>query len=285
MSSDPEVRGTMHWTWGRALLLGLVLSWLGLILILPLGAIVVRVLSNGPETLLRVFANEEAVRGLELSVLVMAIVVIANGTFGVLGALVLVRDRFWGRRLLSAIVDLPFAVSPVMTGLAFFLIFGRTGWFAPLLSRLDWKVTFAVPGVVIATLFVTLPFTLREVAYVLEELGISEEQAAATLGASTLETFWRVTLPNIRNGLAYGVTLTVARALGEFGAVLVLGGAISGKTQTATTFIFAALDERNEADAYAMATLLAIASVVLLLAIETFKPRRRRQAERENAVS
>jgi sulfate/thiosulfate transport system permease protein len=285
MSSAATPQTAMRWTPARAVLLGLVVAWLGVVLVLPLGAIVARVLANGPDSLLRVFSNGDAVFGLELSLAVMAVVVVLNGAFGVLGALVLVRDRFWGRRLLSSIVDLPFAVSPVMTGLAFFLIFGRTGVFAPILERLDWKITFAVPGVVIATLFVTLPFTLREVAYVLEELGTGEEQAAATLGAGSLQTFWRVTLPNIRNGLAYGITLTVARALGEFGAVLVLGGAISGRTQTATTFIFAALDERKDADAYAMATLLAVVSVILLLVLEVAKPRRRRAAERENPVS
>jgi len=164
----------------------------------------------------------------------------------------------------------------VMTGLAFLLIFGRGGWLDGPLDLLGLKVTFAVPGLVLATLFVTFPFTLREVAYVLEELGTSEEQAAMTLGASPWQTFWLVTLPNIRFGLGYGIVLTLARALGEFGAVLVVGGAISGRTQTATTFIYNALEERQEAAAYGMALLLAVISVALLVAIEWLKRRRER---------
>jgi len=144
--------------------------------------------------------------------------------------------------------------------LAFLLVFGREGWLEPALEAGGWKVTFAFPGLVLATLFVTFPFTLREVGYVLEELGTEEEAAAATLGASSWQTFWRVTLPNIRYGLGYGVILTTARALGEFGAVLVLGGAISGHTQTATTFIYNALEERQEPAAYSVALVLARAS-------------------------
>jgi sulfate/thiosulfate transport system permease protein len=189
-----------------------------------------------------------------------------------------VRHRFLGRRLLDTLVDLPLAVSPVMTGLAFLLLFGRDGWLEPLLTWADVKVGFAFPGLVLATLFVTFPFTLREVAYVLIELGTDEEEAAVTLGASPWQTFSLVTLPNIRFGLGYGLVLTLARALGEFGAVLVIGGAISGQTQTATTFIYNALEERQEAAAYGMALILAVASVLFLLALEWIK--RQRQKER-----
>ena len=160
-----------------------------------------------------------------------------------------------------------------MTGLAFLLLFGRSGWFQPLFEPLGLRVAFAFPGLILATLFVTLPFTLREVALVLEELGTTEEDAAATLGASAWQTFLRVTLPNFRHGLTLGATLTVARALGEFGAVLVLGGAIANKTQTATTFIYAAVEERHEAAAYGMAMLLAAASVALLTVLQRQRAR------------
>jgi len=267
---------TRQLTGAQRLIVLLVFAYLGLILVLPLGAMVIRALEEGPGILLLTLTEPAAFQGLLLTLMVAAICVMANGIFGVAGALVLTRHRFLGRRVLDALVDLPLAVSPVMTGLAFLLIFGRGGWLDGPLDLLGLKVTFAVPGLVLATLFVTFPFTLREVAYVLEELGTSEEQAAMTLGASPWQTFWLVTLPNIRFGLGYGIVLTLARALGEFGAVLVVGGAISGRTQTATTFIYNALEERQEAAAYGMALLLAVISVALLVAIEWLKRRRER---------
>jgi len=260
----------------RAIVLA-VAAYLGLLLVLPLGAMGVRALAEGPGTLLASLAQREALEGLLLTLIVAAICVVFNGIFGIAGALVLTRHRFLGRRVLDALVDLPLAVSPVMTGLAFLLIFGRGGWLASSLDLLGLKVTFAVPGLILATLFVTFPFTLREVAYVLEELGTDEDQAATTLGASPWQTFWLVTLPNIRFGLGYGIVLTLARALGEFGAVLVVGGAISGRTQTATTFIYNALEERQEPAAYSMALVLALVSVALLVAIEWLKRRRGRE--------
>jgi sulfate transport system permease protein len=259
------------------LLVGLVVFYLGTVLALPLWALLTRALGTGPGPLAAAFGDAAARHGLWLSLVLAGIALVANGLFGVAGALVLTRHRFLGRRLLDALVDLPLAVSPVMTGLAFLLVFGRDGWLEPALETLHWKVTFAFPGLVLATLFVTFPFTLREVAYVLEELGTDEEEAAATLGASPWQTFWRVTLPNVRYGLGYGVILTVARSLGEFGAVLVLGGAISGHTQTATTFIYNALEERQDAAAYSMALVLALASVVLLAVLEWVKRRRRKE--------
>jgi sulfate/thiosulfate transport system permease protein len=265
---------TRHLSLGQRTILLAVLVYLGLILVLPLGAIVVRALAGGTDALLAAAMDPAARQGLVLTLVVAAIVVVANGVLGVAGALVLSRQRFIGRALLDALVDLPLAVSPVMTGLAFLLVFGRGGWLGPTLDVLGIQVSFAVPGLILATLFVTFPFTLREVAYVLEELGTSEEQAAITLGASPWQTFWLVTLPNIRFGLGYGLVLTLARALGEFGAVLVIGGAISGRTQTATTFIYNALEERQESAAYVMALVLAVVSVALLVAIEWLKRRR-----------
>ena len=268
------MRETRRLSPGQGLLLAAVLAYLGLILLLPLGAMALRALEAGPAMLLAIFADEAAMQGLRLTLMLAFIALVANGVFGVASGLVLVRHRFFGRKLLDALVDLPLAVSPVMTGLAFLLVFGRGGWFEPWLEVAGLKVSFAFPGLVLATLFVTFPFTLREVAYVLIELGTDEEEAAVTLGATPWQAFRRVTLPNIRFGLGYGLVLTLARALGEFGAVLVVGGAISGQTQTATTFIYNALEERQEAAAYGMALILAVASVLFLMALEWIKRQR-----------
>ncbi|HNC97137.1 MAG TPA: ABC transporter permease subunit, partial [Myxococcota bacterium] len=179
-----------------AFLLGLILCYVSLLLLVPLGALVWTV-AGDLQGVLTQLATEEALDALLRSVAVALAAVLLNGTFGVIGALVLVRQRFWGRRILDALVDLPLALSPVMTGLAFLLLFGRSGLLRPLTDAVDLSVAFAWPAVLLATLFVTLPFTLREVALLLEELGDSEEQAAATLGASDWTCFWRVTFPNL----------------------------------------------------------------------------------------
>jgi sulfate/thiosulfate transport system permease protein len=262
---------------GAWVLIGLVCLYLGLILLLPLGALLLQVLAGGLGPILATLADPAAQEGLLLTLVLALIAVLGNGLAGVMAALVLTRQRFLGRRLLDALVDLPLAVSPVMTGLAFLLIFGRDGWLGPVLEGYGLQVAFAFPGLVLATLFVTFPFTLREVAYVLKDLGTDEEDAAVTLGAGPWQTFRRVTLPNIRYGLGYGVILTLARALGEFGAVLVLGGAISGHTQTATTYIYNAVEERQEPAAYTLALILALLSVLLLVGLEGLKRRRQRE--------
>jgi sulfate transport system permease protein len=260
---------------GRVLLFGSVAVYLGLVLILPLAALAQRVVSIGLPTVLQALAGEEALAAIGRSLVLVVVSLVVHGIVGVLGAIVLVRHRFPGRDLLDMMVEIPLAVSPVMVGLAFLLVFGRGGWLAPVLEPLGIQVAFAFPGLVIATLFVTLPFVVREVSYVLEELGTDEEQAARTLGASRWQTFIQITLPNIAGGLSYGLTLTAARALGEFGAILVLGGAIVGSTQTATTFIHAAIEERQNAAAYGMAALLAAASMLLLIGLERLKPHSR----------
>jgi len=263
-----------NWNWSSLLLISSVVLYLGLILVLPLIALISEALAAGVQELFSAVNQSNALHSLWLSLILAVIAVIANGVMGIAGALILVRHRFFGRALLDSLVDLPLAVSPVMIGLAFILIVGRGGWFEPILTILGWKITFAFPGLILGTLFVTFPFTLREVAYVLAELGIDEEEAAATLGARPSQIFWRVTLPNIRNGLGYGIVLTVARALGEFGAVLVLGGAIAGHTQTATTFIYNSLEERHDIAAYGMALILAALSVLLLGSLEWLKSQR-----------
>lgn len=247
-----------------------VLLYLAAILIVPLVALTWEVLTHLSTTLADLRAGE-AMHALWMSVVLAAISLGTNLVFGVIGGIVITRHQFVGRRMLDWLVDLPLAVSPVMIGLAFLLMFGRNGWMFPVLDALDVKFAFAFPGLVVATLFVTLPFTVREVALVLEEIGTSEEDAAATLGASAWQTFWLVTLPNLRHGLGIGATLTVARALGEFGAVLVLGGAISGHTQTATTWIHTAMEERQVAGAYGMALVLAALATALLAALQRQK--------------
>lgn len=264
-------------TVGKLLLLALVQLYLIGLILVPLGAIVASVWELGMAATKAQLQDPSLLHSLTLTGVLMVLAIVFNGTMGVAGALILVRHRFIGKAWLDALVDMPLAVSPVMTGLAFLLLFGRDGWLEPLLQAAGWKVTFAFPGLVLGTLFVTFPFVIREVVYVLEELGTTEEEAAVTLGASPWQTFWYVTLPNIRYALGYGVVLTVARALGEFGAVLVLGGAISGHTQTATTFIYAALEERQEAGAYTVALILAATSVILLLALEWVKYQRRQE--------
>lgn len=260
--------------YGRPALTALVLTYLGVVLLAPLGALLARLLSVGAGPIAAALLQPDALYALGMTLLLTAIAVAVNAVVGTLAAIALVRHRFVGRGLLNALADLPLAISPVMIGLAFVLLVGRGGWLAGPLEALGVRVLFAFPGLVIANLFVTLPFTLREVAYVLQELGTHEEEAAATLGASPLQTFWRVTLPNVRLGLGYGLLMTAARSLGEFGALLVLGGSISQQTQTATTFIHDALEEREPAAAYGMALVLALLSVALWLALERFKRRR-----------
>ena len=198
-----------------------------------------------------------------------------NTVFGLCIAFVLARHRFSGHRFINGLVDLPFAVSPVVAGLMLILLFGRNGWFTPITERLGIKMVFAWPAMLIATTFVSLPFVVREVVPVLIHAGMQQENAAYTLGASGWQTFWHVTLPSIRWGLLYGVSLTMARALGEFGAVLVVSGGISGLTETSTLFIFRSLDDRNPVAAYAMAMVLALISFSMLMLMEFFKKRRR----------
>lgn len=253
--------------WVKALVSGLVVGWVGLMLVVPLVSLLGTVIGDW-DAAWAGLSSAPALDALKRTAIVTVIVLAVNVTFGIAGGILLVRHRFPGRDLLDAVVDLPLAVSPVMIGLAFLLLFGRGGWLEPVFSAAGIEVAFHFPALVIGTLFVTLPFTLREVALVLEELGTSEEEAAATLGATPWQTFWQVTLPNLRHAVAVGATLTTARSLGEFGAVLVIGGAISGRTETATTFIHGAMEERQEPAAFAMSLLLAAAAVALLAILQ-----------------
>lgn len=257
-----------------AVLLGIVVAlYLGVVLIAPLGGLVVEAISTasteGTASIDGVALREAFGRSLLLAL----IAAVGNGAIGVGAGIVIARHKFIGRGVLDALTDIPLAVSPVMIGLAFLILFGRDGWLEPVTNTLGVQVVFAFPGMALATLFVTLPYTTREVVYVLEEIGTSEEDAARTLGASTLLTFFKVTLPNLRYALGYGVLMTTARALGEFGAVLVIGGSIAGVTQTATTLVHDALEERLDVTAYAVAGLLSLVSIVLLFALEWTRKR------------
>jgi sulfate/thiosulfate transport system permease protein len=252
-----------------------VLAYLGVVLVGPIVALLHELTGLGLGEAFDALLERDSLRALGISISLVVVSVVVNAVVGVVGAISIVRHRFPGRAIVDALADLPLAVSPVMIGLAFLLLVGRGGWLSPMLETLDLQIAFAYPGLVVATLFVTLPFTLREVVYVLEQIGTSEEEAAATLGASPWQIFWNVTLPNVRPALGYGLLMTIARALGEFGAVLVLGGSISGRTQTATTFIHDAIEERMPAAAYAMAVLLSLFSVILLLALERAKHKRK----------
>lgn len=250
----------------RAGLRTVALGYLFALLALPIGVILYRTFEPGLSAFIVSVSTPAAISALNLSLLIVVIVVPLNVVFGVVTALALVRGRFRGRGLLQAVVDLPFAVSPIVVGVALILLWGAGGWFGGL-ERSGLTVIFGLPGMVIATIFVTLPFVVREVEPVLHEIGTDQEQAASTLGATGWQTFWRITLPAIRWGLTYGIVLTVARALGEFGAVIMVSSGFAGVSQTLTLLVHARyIDDHNTYGAYAAATLLmGIALVVLLL--------------------
>ncbi len=260
---------------GRALLGGAVVAYVGILLIAPIGAIAWSALRAGPAAFFRALAGSGGGFALLLSLGLAALAVLVNTVFGVVVAWVLTRDEFRGRGLLNAAVDMPFAISPVIVGFALILLFGPQGWFGGLVRALHAKIVFAVPGMALATIFVSLPFVIREVGLVLAESGHDQEEAAYTLGATPLHAFWRVTLPNIRWGAAlYGVLLTTARCLGEFGAVLVVSGGLAQVTETGTLFVFRSLEDRRDLGAYAMAMALAGMSILLIVGMEILKRRR-----------
>lgn len=252
-------------------------TWVAILVGAQLFALARGVADAGPLAVLRAVATEEALGALGRSVALAGIAVVVNGALGLAAALLLVRGRFRGRGLLDALIDLPFGVSPVMTGLAFLLLCGRGGWATPLLDAVGVRVPFAFGGLVAATLFVTLPFVVREVAHLLEELGTSEEEAAAVLGASSTRTFLLVTLPNVAPALGTGVVLVVARALGEFGAVLILGGAVAGATDTTTTFLYQSLEERRAPAVVGASLVLVAVSVAVLATTRRLQGRRRKR--------
>lgn len=262
---------------GEWAVVGIALFYAVLLLFAPIAALTRGALLRGIGAFFHEVTTPDALLAIKLTFLLAVGATAINTVFGVATAWLLVRDKKLPlRRFVNGIVDLPFAVSPVIAGFMLIVLFGRTGWFAPLAEALGIKVLFAFPGMLIATTFISLPFVIREIMPVLEQIGEEEESAAYTLGAGRWRAFWSVTLPGIRSGLQYGVLLTFARAIGEVGAVLVVSGSIVGLTETSTLFIFRALDERNEVAGYAMALLLALSSFILLTAMEWIRRRARR---------
>jgi sulfate/thiosulfate transport system permease protein len=254
-----------------------VLLYLTVLLLLPLGIVFGRTFEHGVGVAWSWMTTPAAVSAFWLTVLVAIIAVPLNTIFGVGCALVLVRGNTRGRKVLDALIDLPFVVSPVIIGLALILVYGVDGWFGKFFTDHGIRIIYATPGIVLATIFVSLPFVVREVAPVLIEVGDEQEQAAATLGASSWQTFWRVTLPSIRWGVAYGVVLTTARALGEIGAVLVVSSNVAGSTLTLPLLVYqrdSQIDSGAITGAYAAATELAVMSLVVLLVMTLLGPRR-----------
>lgn len=252
----------------RCVLLAAVLAYVGVLVLAPAAAIVATVVRAGFDAVKDTFTRSDVRHAFYLSGVITAVTVTVTTALGVISAYVIARQRFVGQRLLDALVDLPLAVSPVIVGLMAVLLFGRGGWLEPLFAARGIQVIFALPSMVLVTIFICVPFTIRAVVPVLEQTGLSEEEAARTLGASETRTFFHVTLPHIRWALAYGSALTSARALGEIGAVLIVSGALQGKTETATLYIFRALEERQDVSGYTVALILAGISILLLLAIE-----------------
>jgi len=264
-------RATRDPIWVRRLLTAVALVFLAFFLVLPLVAVFAQAFEKGGAYFLAAIREPDALAAIRLTLLTVAIVVPANVLFGVAAALAIGKFRFPGKSLLTTLIDLPFAVSPVIAGLVYVLVFGAQGWLGPWLIAHNIRVIFAVPGIVLATAFVTFPFVARELIPLMQAQGTDEEYSAVTLGASGWQTFWRVTLPNIRWGLFYGVILCNARAMGEFGAVSVVSGHIRGETNTMPLHVEILYNEYNIVGAFAVASLLALlalASLVLKSIVE-----------------
>ena len=260
----PAKSSTTEAVWARYSLLGLALLFVVLFLILPLAAVFTEALRKGFDAYLAALQEPDAWSAIKLTLIVAAITVPLNLVFGVSAAWAIAKYEFWGKSFLTTLVDLPFSVSPVVAGLIYVLIFGAQGWFGPWLMAHDIKIIFAVPGIVLATVFVTFPFIARELIPLMQAQGNDEEQAAIVLGATGWQTFWYVTLPNIKWGLIYGVILCNARAMGEFGAVSVVSGHIRGQTNTLPLHVEILYNEYQSVAAFAVASLLAILALVTL---------------------
>jgi sulfate transport system permease protein len=248
--------------WG---LRSLAFGYLGLLLLAPVGMIFYKTFEHGFGPPWEAMTSPEAIHAIQLTLLMVAVAVPLNTVFGVGCAILLVRHRWWGNKIVDAIINLPFAISPIVIGLALYLLYGNSGWFGPTLAEWGFQVLFSWPGMVLASIFVSLPFVVREVVPVLQEIGTEQEQAASTLGANGWQTFWRITLPAIRWGVAYGIVLTTARVLGEFGAVTIVSGSISGETETLPLYVAKAFEQFQEETAYAGSIVLALLALTTLL--------------------
>jgi sulfate transport system permease protein len=262
----------------RLALRSVALGYLGILLVLPVGMVFYRAFEHGLAKFFDALTTPGAKHAIGLTLLVVAIAVPVNTVFGIITALALERRQFRGKAVIERIIDLPFVISPIVVGLALVLVYGEQGWVGSTLVQNGIRVIFSVPGIVIATMFVSLPFVVREVAPVLREIGTEQEQAAQTLGASGWQTFWRVTLPAIRPAVAYGVVLTTARALGEFGAVAVVSGHLEGQTETLTLYVQNRFEGFDVQGAYAISVLLAVFAMSALLGMTYLDRRRARRA-------
>ena len=258
---------------------GLALFYLAALLVIPLGMIFYRTFEDGLQGPIDALTSPDGIHAFWMTVLCVGVAVPLNTIFGVLCALMLIRQQFRGKALINSAIDLPFAVSPVVIGLALFLVYGVDGFVGGPLSDAGIKIIFSTPGLILATVFVSLPFVVREVMPVLQEIGTDQEEAAETLGASPWQTFWKVTLPSIRWGVTYGVVLATARALGEFGAVSVVSGKISGQTETLPLFVENEYTNFNLAGAYAASILLAALALLVLFSMNMLQRRARRSVD------
>jgi sulfate/thiosulfate transport system permease protein len=263
----------------RYLLRYLALAYILVLVVVPVGLILWRTLEPGFGEFVASITTPAAVSALQLSLLVVAIVVPLNVLFGVPTALVLARNKFRGKSALQAVIDLPFAVSPVVVGVALILLWGSAGALGFVENDLGFKIIFGLPGIVLASIFVTVPFVIREVEPVLHELGTDQEEAAATLGSQWWQTFWKITLPSIRWGLTYGIVLTVARTLGEYGAVIMVSSNLPGTSQTLTLLVSDRYSRGAEYGAYAVSTLLMTVAVIVLVIQVILDARRARAAK------
>jgi sulfate transport system permease protein len=249
------------------------LGYLAVLLLIPVGLVLYRTFEPGLGAVWDSVTTPAAIHAFWLTLTITAIAVPINTVLGIITALVLVRGRFRGKPVVEAIIDLPFAISPVVVGLALIFVYGRSGWFGSELADAGVQVIFSLPGMVLATIFVSLPLVVRAIVPVLEELGEDQELAAHTLGASRWQTFRRITVPGIRGALGYGVVLCLARALGEYGAVAVVSGRLVGQTQTATLFVEERYQNYDQAAAFATATVLALIAIASLLLTRLFRPK------------
>ncbi len=253
---------------GQLILTAMVLLWLLLLILLPLYGIIHETVKNGWSTFIASLNNPTSLRAFFLTLVITVVAVTINTLLGTIMALVFAQQHFKGKLLLESFVDLPFAVSPVVAGFMFILLFGPHGWLGSWFLSMNIKIIYALPGMILATMFVTLPFVAREILPILREFGKEQEEAAATLGATRWQTFFFVTLPSIKWGLTYGVTLTISRSMGEFGAVLVVSGSIINQTQTATLLIHDQFTDLNYAGAFSAALVLAVFSFLILTIIQ-----------------
>jgi sulfate transport system permease protein len=276
-------RATSEPAWIRWALIGVSLAFLTLFLFIPLAAVFTEALRKGFETYIAALVEPDALSAIQLTLVAAAIAVPLNLVFGVAAAWAIAKFEFKGKSVLITLIDLPFAVSPVIAGLIYVLIFGLQGWFGEWLSEHDFKVIFAIPGIVLATIFVTFPFIARELIPLMQAQGKEEEEAGLVLGASGWQIFWKVTLPNIKWGLLYGVILTNARAMGEFGAVSVVSGHIRGLTNTMPLHVEILYNEYNYAAAFAVASLLAFLALVTLALKSFIEWQTARSAQRNEA--